>query len=631
MKNIVIGTAGHIDHGKTTLIKALTGRETDRLKEEKKRGISIELGFTYFDLPSGRRAGIIDVPGHEKFIRHMLAGAGGMDIVMLVIAADEGVMPQTKEHLDILSLLKIEKGVIVITKSNLVDREWLELIKEDIREKVKGTFFENAELLTVDSVEGIGIDDLIKTIDRLTDETESRDVSSPARMPIDRVFTVTGFGTVVTGTLMEGQIAIEDTLEILPEKIKVRIRNIQVHGKSVDRAFAGQRVAINLANTKKEDIERGYVLTATGAMETTMMIDAKLKVLGDMAKEIENRTRVRLYHGSTEVFARVVILEKDKLQAGDLALVQLRLEESIAVKKGDRIVVRSYSPMETIGGAVVIDGNPEKHKRFDKTTIEELLTKEKGNPQDLLEKHIDKYSSEFPNISFLAKISGEHIENIRVLIKQLDEKQKILMLNDSTIIHRNYYESIKDKGIEILKKYHEKNSLKVGISKEEFKSRLLPHNSGKLGDIILEFLEEEKMIKILEKYVALYDFEIRFNTLQDEIKNLIEKKYLDYGFAPPKTEDVLKDIPYNEKEVQAVLEAILGKTLIKINPDIILYKDAYLEIKDRLLDFLKENGTITLGEFRDLLNTSRKYAVAILEYFDNNRVTKRTEDKRVLF
>lgn len=630
MKNIVIGTAGHIDHGKTTLIKALTGRETDRLKEEKKRGISIELGFTYFDLPSGRRAGIIDVPGHEKFIRHMLAGAGGMDIVMLVIAADEGVMPQTKEHLDILSLLDIKKGIIVITKASLVEEEWLELIKEDIKEKVKNTFLEDAEMIPVDSISGLGIQQLIEKIDILTDETESRDISAPTRMPIDRVFTITGFGTVVTGTLLEGKINVEDTLEILPEKVKVRVRNLQVHGKSVETAYAGQRVAINLANIKKEDIERGYVLAQVNSMDTTMMVDGKLKVLKEISRKVGNRDRVRLYHGSTEIFGRIVLLEKEELLPGDDSFVQFRLEESIAVKKGDHIVVRFYSPLETIGGAVVIDSNPQKHKRFDGKSIDELAIKEKGTPEDILEKHIERHSIEFPDMSFLAKLTAQQIEDIRILLDKLKDNEKILYLNNHTILHKKYYEDLKNNAVLLLKKYHQSNPLRLGMIKEEFKNKLLPKTAGKSGDALLELLEADQTIKVLGKYVAQYEFEIKLNTTQIEIKTAIEKAFLKDPYGTPKIEDVVKSFSYKKQDLEQVVEAMLGKELIKINNEVVLHVESYEKAKKLLVEFATENGSITLAEFRDLLGTSRKYAVALLEYFDNIKLTKRLEDKRVI-
>ncbi|SDK56927.1 selenocysteine-specific translation elongation factor [Natronincola ferrireducens] len=631
MKNIVIGTAGHIDHGKTTLIKALTGRSTDRLKEEKKRGISIELGFTHFDLPSGRRAGIIDVPGHEKFIKHMLAGVGGMDIVLLVVAADEGVMPQTKEHLDILSLLNIKKGIIVITKESLVDEEWLQLIKEDIRQKVKSTFLENAKMMVVDSVGGTGIKELITIIDQLTDETESRNINAPVRMPIDRVFTITGFGTVVTGTLVEGKITVEDTLEILPQKIKVRIRNIQVHGNSVETAYAGQRVAINLANIKKEDIERGYVLAQVNSMETTMMIDVRIKTLKDVSRVIQNRDRVRLYHGSTEIFGRIMLLEKQELSPGESDFVQLRLEESIAVKKGDHIVVRFYSPIETIGGAIVIDNNPQKHKRFDKRVIQELAIKEKGTPEDILEKHIERYSNQFPDAAYLAKTTVQQIDEVKKLVTHLVAVNRVLLLNNTNVLHQSYYTEIKEKALGLLKEYHKSNPLRQGMMKEEFKGKLIPNNAGKSGDALLALLEKDEIIKVLGKYIALYDFEISFNKAQIQIKSILEENYLKEPFATPRLEDVIKSMEFKKQEIEQVLESMMAKELMKISSDIVLHEKAYQKSKDLLIQYIEKHGSISLAEFRDLLNTSRKYAVALLEYFDNNRVTKRLEDRRTLY
>ncbi len=631
MKNIIIGTAGHIDHGKTTLIKALTGKETDRLREEKQRGISIELGFTYFDLPSGRRAGIIDVPGHEKFIRHMLAGVGGIDIVMLVIAADEGVMPQTKEHLDILSLLTIKKGVIVITKANLVENEWIELVIEDIKEKVQGTFLQEAEVLVVDSASGMGIPELIKRIDLLTEETQSRDITAPTRMPIDRVFSITGFGTVVTGTLLEGQIHVEDILEILPQKLKVRVRNLQVHGESVKTAYAGQRVAINLANIKTEDIERGYVLAQLNSIEPTMMVDVKLRALKDGSRVLANRDRVRLYHGSTEIFARAVLLDREELLPNEETFVQLRLEETIAVKKGDHIVVRFYSPLETVGGAIVIDGNPKKHKRFDKKIIKELIIKEKGSPEEVLEKHIERHSNSFPDIEFLARLTAQQINDIKSMVNNLGKQNRILFVKDNTIIHTNYYSYLKANTKKILESYHQLNSLRLGMPKEEFKNKLLSQTAGKPGDELLELLEEDKIIKNLGKYISLYDFEIIFSTNQLEIKSLIEKEFLGQPYATPKLEDFKKSIPYKEQDIQQVIEIMFGKELIRVTNEIVLHKKAYDRSKEILKEYVNENESISLAEFRDLLNTSRKYATAILEHFDSIRYTKRLDDKRVLF
>ncbi len=631
MQNIIIGTSGHIDHGKTTLIKALTGRETDRLKEEKERSISIELGFTYFDLPSGRRAGIIDVPGHEKFIRHMLAGAGGMDMVMLVIAADEGVMPQTKEHLDILSILNIKKGLIVITKASLVEEEWLELIIEDAKDKTRGTFLEGGKVIAVDSITGMGISELIKNIDSLTQEIEVRDQNAPARLPIDRVFSIVGFGTVVTGTLLSGTVNVGDTLEILPQGAKVRIRTLQVHNKSVETAYAGQRVAVNLANIKLEDIERGHVLVQLDSMEATNMVDARMKTLGSISRIITNRERVRLYHGSTEIFARLVLLDQEELAGGEEAYIQLRLEEAMAVKRGDRMVVRFYSPLETIGGAIVIDSKPAKHKRFDNKVIEEIKIKDRGTPEQILEKHIENHSRKFPRLDFFAKLTGQQIENIKDIVNKLEQESNIINLNDDIILHSAYYTKLKDQSEFTLGKYHKNNPLRLGMAKEEFKNKLLPNIDGKSGDLLLELLEKDGIIRNLGKYISLWNFKVEFNPTQLKIKGLLEDTYLKEPYATPKLEDVIQDFSYDKEMVAQVIEIMLGNELIKVSNDIILHEQSYSRAKTKLEKYIKENGGISLAEFRDLLNTSRKYAIAILEHFDSIKFTKRLEDERILF
>ena len=631
MKNVIIGTAGHIDHGKTTLIRALTGHETDRLGEEKKRGISIQLGFTYFDLPSGRRAGIIDVPGHERFVRNMLTGVGGMDIVMLVIAADEGVMPQTKEHLDILSLLKIKKGIIVITKSASVDEEWLELVKEDIRGKVEGTFLENSEIVAVDSIEGTGIDELINKIDKLTEETGSRDINAPARMPIDRIFTIVGFGTVVTGTLTEGKISVEDILEILPQQVKVRIRNIQVHGQSVGTAYAGQRVAINLANVKLEDIERGQVLAQTDSMEPTMMIDAKLNLLKDIPRDIKNRDRVRIYHGATEVLARATLLDKEEGKAGESIYVQFRLEEITAVKKGDHLVVRYYSPMQTLGGAIVIDANPKKHNRFDENVVRDLAAREQGGPEEIIEKQIDIHSKVFPNLSFIAKLTAQQLNDIKSLVSDLANKNKVLVLGNDNVIHRNYYENIKEQLINLLAAYHESNPLKSGMLKEEVRSRLFPGNKSRSIDILMDVFVKNKIVKIEDKFISLYDFEVKFSSIHKKIQERLEHIYLQEQYATPKFEDIVNTIEFERNDIEQVFNSMLGNTLIRLNQEVVFHVKSYEDAKAKLIDYINKNGNITLSQFRDILNTSRKYAVALLEYFDNEKITKRVGEERILY
>ena len=388
MKNVILGTAGHIDHGKTTLIKALTGRETDNLKEEKQRGISINLGFTYFDLPSKKRVGIVDVPGHEKFIKNMLAGACGIDIVLLVVAADEGVMPQTVEHLDILNYLGVKKGIIVLTKCDLVDEDFISLVKDEVKEKTKGLFIENAPIVEVDSVSGRGLEELVKKIDEISEDIEEKKIDAPARMSIDRVFSLKGFGTIVTGTLIEGKISIDDEMTIYPSEKKVKVRNLQVHGCDVKTAYAGQRTAINLSNIKVSEIQRGDVIAETGSVEESMMIDVNISLVEHCKKSLKHWDRIRVFHGTKQILCRIVPLNEDEIPYGESGYAQLRLEEKIVAKKVDRFIIRSYSPMDTIGGGIIIDTAPKKHKIYDESVIETLKIKEKGELKDIIEEYL---------------------------------------------------------------------------------------------------------------------------------------------------------------------------------------------------------------------------------------------------
>jgi len=635
MKNVIIGTAGHIDHGKTTLIKAITGRDTDRLKEEKERGISIELGFTYFDLPSGRRAGIIDVPGHEKFIKNMLAGVMGIDIVMLVIAADEGIMPQTKEHLNILNLLGIEKGLIVVTKTDLVDEEWLELVKEDIREGVKGTFLESSPIIPVSSVTREGINEVIEIVDHLTAEVRDKDINGTPRLPVDRVFTMPGFGTIVTGTLIAGKFRIGDEVQIFPGNKTGRIRSIQVHGVDSEYAYGGQRVAINLAGIKKSEVERGNVIAPINSMKSTMMVDVKLKLLEDSQRIIENRTRFRLYIGSSEVLCRVVFLDREQLTPGESCYAQLRLEDEIVAKKGDRFIIRFYSPMMTIGGGEILEPNPPKRKRFDEEVIRELKIKEKGEINEVVEKIIKDKSSVFPTLKDLSVLTVMPEENIEEIVNKLKEEKKILtfsLLKDLHIIHIDYKNQLSDAIVEELKKFHVNNPLKVGISKEELRSKYLGSIKQKLGDSFINRLIDEGVIKQINESIALADFDVRFNPLQEKIKKEIEHVFLENKFSPVKKEELYNIIKYDIKDIDQVFEALIDMDiLIRLKEDNILHIEAYTEAVEMVKNFIIKNGSITVGQLRDLLNTNRKLSIALIEYLDDQKITKRVGDTRVLF
>ncbi|ERM93283.1 selenocysteine-specific translation elongation factor [Caldanaerobacter subterraneus] len=620
MKNIIIGTAGHIDHGKTTLIKALTGKDTDRLKEEKLRGITTDLGFAYFDLPSGIRAGIIDVPGHEKFIKNMLAGAHGIDIVMLVIAADEGVMPQTKEHVDILSFLDIKAGVIVLTKCDLVEKDWLLVVEEDVRENLKGTFLENAPIVHVSSVTGEGLDILVNTLDELAQKVKERSSEGIFRLPVDRVFSIAGFGTVVTGTLISGKIKVGDKVMIYPKMIESRVRNLQVHERNVECAFAGQRTAINLANVKVEEIERGDVIAPPEAIIPSTMIDVKLSLLKE-AKTLKNRERIRFYTGASEVIGRAVLLDRDELHGGESCYAQIYLEDCVSVLRKDKFVVRTYSPMLTIGGGIILDPNPEKHKRFDIEVIETLSNIEKLGDEFVIEKLV--YESLLPLSEEEIKRKANVVDIGKFSLKNLI---KLKLEEKDYFYHREKYEEMCLRTKEILEDFHRKNPLKEGISKEELKNKLFGDIKSKLCDFIFELMENKGIIKIKNQLVALKDFKVVLNEEQEKLKERIIKIYRDSKFEPPKLSE-LEGYP----EIIPMVEYLVNiGELVKLDEEIFLLKDNYEEAQNVLINYLKENKEITLAVYRDLLNTSRKYAMAILEYFDSIKLTKRIGDVRVL-
>lgn len=635
MKHVIIGTAGHIDHGKTALIKALTGKETDTLKEEKERGISINLGFTFFDLPSGRRAGIIDVPGHEKFIKNMLAGASSVDVVLLVIAADEGIMPQTREHLDILQLLNIKKGIVVLTKSDLVDVEWLELVKEQVQEELRGTFLEGAPCFEVSSKTGKGLKVLVDAIDNATEQVEAKDTEGHFRLPVDRVFSVSGFGTIVTGTIISGRIKEGETVELYPSKIVTRVRSIQVHEQQVSYAEAGQRSALNLSNVKVEDIKRGNVVAKEGIIEPSLIVDCSLYYLKSADRPLINRQRVRLYHGTDEVLCRVVILDKEEVKPGERAYVQLRLEAPLTAQRNDRVVIRSYSPMNTIAGGVIIEPVAAKAKVLDNKYIEQLKIKESGKAESIIEGVVDKLSSQYPDIFDILKALGKNEESINETLDKLIKDRRVLKFlsaDKEIFIHKNYLKKKIEELDILLDKFHKDNPLKLGMSKEEIKNKLFGKViKQKLYDEILNEFEERKVIKITNNFVSLNNFEIKLTKDQLSLIKSILEEYKKAKYSPPKYED-LTSMDKDKKKFKMIFDYLLDSgELVKTSADCILYNEYYTNAKEIMENHIKDNGSITAGECRDLLDTTRKYAVAILEHFDAIKFTKRIEDKRVLY
>lgn len=634
MKHVIIGTAGHIDHGKTSLIRAITGRNTDRLKEEQKRGISIELGFTYFDLPSGQRAGIIDVPGHEKFIKNMLAGVMGIDIVILVVAADESIMPQTREHLSILNMLGIEKGFIVLSKSDLMDEEWIDMVEEEVREEVIGTFLEDAKILRASSATNEGIKEVIELIDEYSEELEDKSSEDMPRLPVDRVFSMSGFGTIVTGTLLSGKMSIGDEVQIFPGHKTARIRTLQVHDEDAEVAYGGQRVAMNLAGVKKDEIDRGDTVAPIDSMKDTTILDVKINLLKDIDKVIDNRTRLRLYIGTKEVLCRIVLLDKDHLEAGDEAYAQLRLEEKVVAKRGDRFIIRFYSPMFTIGGGEILEPNPEKKKRFDEEGIRELEIKEMGSSKDIIENIIEEKSRDFPTIKDISTQTAMLEDKIKEEIRILEEEGKLItfeLTKEVHVIHTNYYKSVRGKIIEELKAFHAKYPLRLGISKEEVRSRFLPKAKSRVAELFIDLLIREDYIEQASQNVMLKGFKIELKDNQEKIYKDILKLYKDSKYQPPKREDLGDLIKQDPEETDEIFMVILNRAeLFKLNEEIYLDRDIYQDAIVKVKDYIEREGSVSIAEFRDLLGTNRKVALTLLEHFDDEKITIRDKDKRIL-
>mgnify|MGYP000373999031 FL=1 len=625
MKNIIIGTAGHVDHGKTALIKALTGIETDRIKEEKKRGITIELGFAYLDLPDGEKAGIIDVPGHEKFVKNMLAGAGGIDLALLVVAADEGFMPQTREHLGILSLLNISEGIIVVTKKDMVDEDWLEIVCDEVRQEVQGTFLENAQIIPVSSYTGEGIEQLRQAIFTMIDQkTQIKNLDVPFRIPVDRIFSVEGFGTVITGTLIEGTMKVGDPVTVYPSRIESRIRNLQVHSQDVQEAYAGQRVAVNLAGLKKTDLNKGDVIAVPDSMHTTMMIDIHLTVLKDCDREIRNATRLHLYHGARDILCKIVLLDRDSVGAGESCYAQLRLEEEIAVKTGDRFVLRFYSPVETIGGGVILDSNPFKHKRNDAAVLESLKLKEGGSDREKISAALRDYSARFETLDFLQIQTGIPKEQFDQQINKLIKDKVAFRVSDNVVIHTDYLNRLKDSAVKLLESYHKENPLREGMKKDEFRNKLIKYEDISVVDKITDSLVNRKVLKYVNNCVALADFEVQQDNNQQEIENA----FLQGGFSPESPDQIAARFP-KVKNFKQVLESLVntGK-LVRVDEKILLHADYYNKALTLAKEHVDQNGQITLAEMRDLMGASRKFAVAVLEYWDKRGITKKVGDAR---
>ena len=632
MKHVIIGTAGHVDHGKTLLVKALTGIDTDRLVEEKKRGITIELGFAHLDFDDGTQAGIVDVPGHEKFIKNMLAGAGGIDLAMLVVAADEGFMPQTVEHLGILSLLGIQDGLVVITKCDMADPEWVEMVKEDVRTHVEGTFLEGKPVFTVSAYTGQGIPELRQALKELVQKAAEKNMRTPFRLPIDRVFSVDGFGTVVTGTLIEGSVSNGDMAEILPGGVQARVRNLQVHDRDVETAYAGQRVAINLAGVKKADLGRGDVIARPGSVRTSLMLDARLQNLKNSQRTILSGSQVHLYHGSAVRLCKVVLLDRDALQPGESCYAQLRLTEEIAAKRGDRFVIRFYSPLETIGGGVVLDDLPRRHKRGDQAVLEALAIRESGSGDDQLVQLVAEHGHSLPTLEKLAAPQNLDREELGRSLEELTSAGKVLQPLPGRYLAASVFDAIWDSCRGLLEQYHRQNPLHAGMKVAELRQKLLKNTDQAVADAILAALAREGKIKAVADRYALADFAVHLTKRQSAIREKLLQTYRKAGLEVPGLDEVIASFPPAEQgDCRQVVESLVsGGGLVMLTPQLCLHSQVYAQVCDKTRDFMAEHRELTLAEFRDLLGTSRKYALAVLEYYDKNKILKKYGDVRRL-
>ena len=639
MKHIIIGTAGHIDHGKTTLIHALTGRNTDRLKEEQKRGITIELGFTWFDLKDQTRCGIIDVPGHEKFINNMVAGVVGMDLVLMVVAADEGIMPQTKEHLDILGLLGIEKTILVLNKCDTVDAEWLSMMEEDVKEELKGTIMEGAPVAKVSAMTGEGIEELKELILKMVkDDVPEKDVNSIPRLPVDRVFSMPGFGTVVTGTLLSGSISKNDTLEVFPVGKECKIRTIQVHETNKEKCEAGQRVALNLSNIHKDEIHRGCVIAPIGSMENSRLMDVKLTVLKDSKRNIKNRDRLHLFTGTSEILCRAILLDKDELKPGDTGLAELLLEEELATKRGDRFIVRFYSPLETIGGGVVLEPNPRKKKRFSEDAIEELLKKESGSLADVCELNIRAETEDLITLKDLAKNMSHSAEELRSYLDELRDSGVIFEFPKNKDIfywHRDNAFIVSQEITRDLKKFYEKFPYRAGIKKAEIHSTYMKKVKMNVFEECINKLISENLIEVRNEYVCLPDYEINKDETYLSIEKLLTDTFETAGYAFLRFSEIDKK-KYPDEVVMDVLRVMMdeGKA-VKVGIELEMYTmKHFMDVaEEKVREHFKTNEIITISEVREMFETSRKCAKPIIEYMDVIKVTKKVgaETERVAY
>jgi selenocysteine-specific elongation factor len=628
----IIGTAGHVDHGKTQLVKVLTGQDTDRLKEEKKRGISIELGFAPLKLQNGKHAAIIDVPGHERFIKQMLAGVAGIDIVMLVVAADEGVMPQTREHLDIIELLQIKKGLVVITKIDLVDEEWLELVEDDVQSFLKGTVLEDAPILKVSAVKKQGIEQLMSVITAFS-EKGFLDLSRKGhlRLPVDRSFTLSGFGTVITGTLWVGEVRAGDIVEVQPSGKKTRVRSVQVHGKPQEVAVAGQRVALNLSDLEVWEVPRGSTVVHLGSFEPSYLLDARLRLVKGAASPLRQRQRVRVHLGTSEKLARVKLLDVEELQPGADSYVQLQMEEPLIAQRGDRFVIRSYSPMHTIGGGMIVEPQAQRLKKHDQAALDLLKIKEENDPRKLVKVLLDTTTNKLltkTDLSDKLKLPPETIEEA---LKSIGE---VVLVEGEGVVYltgKQVEEKWLKQVLTVLEEYHAAYPLRLGVDREELRSRFFARFSIRELNALLGHWRDLQKLAINKSYLSKVGFLPLPDDRQKRLIEDIEAEFIKGDFQPPGWEDIIQEFNLKAAEKDELLRYLLGNgNLIKAAEGMFFHKETVAKAKEILRRVYEKNGEIVLSEMRDTFKSTRRYILPLLEYLDAQKFTRRIGDKRII-
>lgn len=622
----IIGTAGHVDHGKSALIKALTGTETDRLGEEKARGISIELGFARLDLGNGQIAGVVDVPGHEKFIPQMLSGIAGIDLVLLVVDANEGVMPQTREHLQIMDLLQVKNGILVLSKCDLVEPDWLDIVEEEIREQVAGSFLQKAPTCRVSSLTGEGLPELMETIRSQLAKVAPRDSSGAVRLPVDRCFSISGFGTVITGTLNSGHIKVGETLEILPSGVKARVRELQVHDQQVGDVYAGQRVAINLSGVTRDEVPRGSVVGTPALFRASQRIDVRLQLLKDAPRKLKFRDPIHLHLGTGRSVARAVLLDRDEMEPGQEAIVQLTLDQPLLAHRGDRFIVRSYSPMVTIGGGVIIDAEPQRHKRFRPEVIKRLNELSSGDLGFWLQKLEEL---QLARIKDLEKQTGTGREQLLQGLETLKQSGEVELLAEQWVVaHR--VRSWKERLPEIVEEYHRDQHLRHGMPRATLQAQLSDKLAPKGFEILLQWAIEEGLVVLNRDLISRPGWQPQPTEKEVPVLERIEAFFRKGGFDVKNNKEVFIQLGLTDIDSETYLSYLaLEGSLVRLNQESTIDMGSYGKAEKELIDILAKQGEFSLAEFRDKISSGRRLTQALLEYFDGLKYTRRVGEKRV--